>query len=103
MMIVLKMHPRKSVHHRIFAVKFDLIILFRSKTLANVVRPAGNWKSSYVLILIDTIVAGIMPFSFRHDIQAEVGSNGITHDLKQVLEVLDSAKSGRELMGEEMR
>lgn len=51
-------------------------------------------EAGYVKIIVDTIVAGIMPFGFRRDIQAEVEFNGIAHDPKQAFEVLVSAKWG---------
>lgn len=54
-------------------------------------------------IVVYAFVADIMSFDFCRGIQAGLEFTGIIHDPKKVLEVLDSAKAGREVMEEGMR
>lgn len=47
--------------------------------------------------MVGVVVAGIIPFDIRPDIQAEVEFNGVIHSLKQAFEVLGPAVARREM------
>lgn len=52
---------------------------------------------------VNVVVARIMLFSFRRDIQATVQWHEIIRDPKQVSDVLNSANATREVMEERVR